>query len=319
MDTSNFFSNNFQQKKGINRRTQSSGVSITNSKREKLDFHKGNDGQSNYSLQHQSQSCGTHISSKYEKIFGNDLKRRFASESRLYSGGRESDCRFSKPPRNDRRLFPSAKSLLESSKTTKIATECRSLYQRIQSPPTNIRISTEGFGKPEQFGECPQHKIGEHVSVHSSSNTINQSSTGQIQDRMSRGITSNPKLAGPEIRQSFGTIDRTETDFGIKRANPDRGVSNEEMHRSLFREETNIPSRGISDVPTEKQFSSFYSKTSSLLTPYILLQPEINIGKTIWHISRFYKNLIKEPSKFSLCAIAFCKELIIRVRPDLES
>jgi hypothetical protein len=76
---------------------------------------------------------------------------------------------------------------------------------------------------------------------------------------------------------------------------------------------------GTSNVPTEKQSSSFYFKLSSLLTPYILLQPEINIGKTIWHISRFHKNLIKEPSKFSLCAIAFCKELIIRVRPDLET
>jgi hypothetical protein len=91
------------------------------------------------------------------------------------------------------------------------------------------------------------------------------------------------------------------------------------MHRYIFREKANIPSRGTNNVPTEKQSSSFYSKPSSLLTPYILLQPEINIGKTIWCMSRFYKNLIKEPSKFSLCAIAFCKELIIRVRPDLET
>jgi hypothetical protein len=74
-------------------------------------------------------------------------------------------------------------------------------------------------------------------------------------------------------------------------------------------------------VPTEKQFSpsSFYSKPSSLLTPYILLQPEINIGKTIWHISEVYRNLVGEPSKFTLCTMAFCKELIIRIRPDLET
>jgi hypothetical protein len=136
---------------------------------------------------------------------------------------------------------------------------------------------------------------------------------------MSRGTTSNSELAWPEIRQPFETVHSTKTDFGIKRANLDRRISNEEMHRCILRKEANIPSRGVSDVPTEKQSSSFYSKSSSLLTPYILLQPEINIGKTIWHVNRFYKNLIKGPSKFSFCAIAICKELIIRVRPDLET
>jgi hypothetical protein len=133
------------------------------------------------------------------------------------------------------------------------------------------------------------------------------------------GLLVIPNLVRPEIRQSVRTINSTETNFGGKRTSPDRRILNEEMYRCIFRKETNIPSRGTSNVSTEKQFSSFYSKPSSLLAPYILLQPEINIGKTIWHISRFYKNLIKEPSKFSLCAIAFCKELIIRVRPDLET
>jgi hypothetical protein len=60
-----------------------------------------------------------------------------------------------------------------------------------------------------------------------------------------------------------------------------------------------FPVGGIGNVPVKKQFSSFYSKPSSLLTPYILLQPEINIGKTIWHISKIYRNLIGEPSKFT--------------------
>jgi hypothetical protein len=115
-------------------------------------------------------------------------------------GGRESDCRFAKPPRNSRRLFPSTKSLLESCETTKTATECRSLCQRIQSPPTDIRISTKELRKSEQFRECPQYKLGEHVSIPSSSNTIDQSSTRQIQDGMSKRTASNPELARPEIR-----------------------------------------------------------------------------------------------------------------------
>jgi hypothetical protein len=93
------------------------------------------------------------------------------------------------------------------------------------------------------------------------------------------------------------------------------------MHRCTFGEEINLSPRGISNVPTEKQFpsSSFYSKPSSLLTPYILLQPEINIGKTIWNMSKVYRNLITCQNSSTVCTLAFCKELIIRIRPELET
>jgi hypothetical protein len=89
-----------------------------------------------------------------------------------------------------------------------------------------------------------------------------------------------------------------------------------------IREKVNLPSRGTGDVPTEKQFSSsssFYFKPSSLLTPYILLQPEINIGKTIWHMSKVYKDLINSQKSSTVCTLAFCKELLIRIRPELET
>jgi hypothetical protein len=56
-----------------------------------------------------------------------------------------------------------------------------------------------------------------------------------------------------------------------------------------------------------------------LIAPYILLQPEINIGKTIWHISRVYKDLIGSQKTYTVCTLAFCKELLIRMRPDLET
>jgi hypothetical protein len=58
---------------------------------------------------------------------------------------------------------------------------------------------------------------------------------------MSRGTNSNPKLAWSEIRQSFGTVNSSETDFGIKRASPDRRIPNEEMYRYIFRKEINLP------------------------------------------------------------------------------
>jgi hypothetical protein len=56
-----------------------------------------------------------------------------------------------------------------------------------------------------------------------------------------------------------------------------------------------------------------------LLAPYILLQPEINIGKTIWHMSRVYRNLISSQKSSTVCTLAFCKELLIRIRPELET
>jgi hypothetical protein len=88
-------------------------------------------------------------------------------------------------------------------------------------------------------------------------------------------------LARAEIRQPFKTFGCYETSFRPERANPDRRIPNEKVHRRTFGKEVNLPSRGIGNVPTEKQFSSssFYIKPSSLLTHYILLQPEINIGK----------------------------------------
>jgi hypothetical protein len=43
------------------------------------------------------------------------------------------------------------------------------------------------------------------------------------------------------------------------------------------------------------------------------------MGKTIWHLSRDYSKIIKKPNNFWLCTIAFCKELIIKIRPDLET
>jgi hypothetical protein len=138
---------------------------------------------------------------------------------------------------------------------------------------------------------------------------------------MPGGTFSNPELTRSKIRQPIGAVSSSETDSRIKRASLDRGIPNEKMHRFTFGEEVNFSPRGIGNVPAEKQFSpsSFYSKPSSLLTPYILLQPEINIGKTIWHISKIYRNLIGEPSKFTLCTVEFFKELIIRIRPDLET
>jgi hypothetical protein len=100
---------------------------------------------------------------------------------------------------------------------------------------------------------------------------------------MLRRTPNSSELACPEIRQSVGTVSGSKTNLGFKRASFNRRLPNEKMHRCTFGEEVNFSPRGISNVPTEKQFpsSSFYSKSSSLLTPYILLQPEINIGKTI--------------------------------------
>jgi hypothetical protein len=159
------------------------------------------------------------------------------------------------------------------------------------------------------------------VSITSSSNTVNQSGSGQIQDGMSRRSSSNLRLARPKIRQAVGTFGSSKMNFRFKRTNPDRRVPNEKMHRCTFGKEVNLSSRATSNVPTEKQFpsSSFYSKPSSLLTPYILLQPEINIGKTIWHMSKVYKSLIRSQNSSTVCTLAFCKELLIRIRPELET
>jgi hypothetical protein len=159
------------------------------------------------------------------------------------------------------------------------------------------------------------------VSITSSSNTIDQSGIRQIQKRMPRGTFSSPKLAGSEIRQPFKTISRYEANLRPERANPDRRIPNEEVHRCTFGKEANFPPRGSSNVPTEKQFSSssFYFKPSSLLTPYILLQPEINIGKTIGRMSKVYKDLINSQKSSTVCTLAFCKELLIRIRPELET
>jgi hypothetical protein len=49
------------------------------------------------------------------------------------------------------------------------------------------------------------------------------------------------------------------------------------------------------------------------------LQPEINIGKTIWHMSKVYRNLINSQKSSTVCTLAFCKELLIRIRPELET
>jgi hypothetical protein len=157
------------------------------------------------------------------------------------------------------------------------------------------------------------------VSITSSSNTINQSGIRQIQERMSRGTSSSPKLAGAEIRQPFRTINSYKTNFRPERANFNRGIPNEKMHRCTFEKEVNFSPRGISNVPTKEQFSSFYVKPSSLLTPYILLQPEINVEKIIWHMSKVYGNLINSQKSSTVCTLAFCKELLIRIRPELET
>jgi hypothetical protein len=124
---------------------------------------------------------------------------------------------------------------------------------------------------------------------------------------------------GQKYNRIFRTSNSLKTNLGIKQRDFDRGIPNEKTDRCSFREEVIVPAKGTNNVPTEKQFSSFYSKPSSLLIPYILLQPEINMGKTIWQLSRDYIRIIRDPNNFSLCTIAFCKKLIIKIRPDLET
>jgi hypothetical protein len=173
-------------------------------------------------------------------------------------------------------------------------------------------------GNPNNLGNA-LNIIWNNMSYYSSSNSIDQSCIKQIQNGMSGGIIGNPEFGRPEIRQYLRTLNSPETNFRIDRGDTDRGIPDEEANRCSFRKEIIFPSRRANNVPTEKQFSSLYSKPSSLLTPYILLQPEINMGKTIWHLSRDYIKIIKKPNNFSLCTIAFCKELIIKVRHDLET
>jgi hypothetical protein len=43
------------------------------------------------------------------------------------------------------------------------------------------------------------------------------------------------------------------------------------------------------------------------------------MGKIIWQLNREYKKFIKRSNNFTLFTIAFCKELVVIIRPELET